>query len=65
MYIFNIKLGKPRINQTIASKIIGIAPPTLSKILNGKMACRKVVAYCITKYLDSEAEISDYFIRKP
>ena len=50
-----------KINQTKASKIIGITQPTLSNILNRKVACRKVVAFCIAKYLDSNAEINDYF----
>lgn len=52
-----------KINQTKASKIIGLTQPCLSNILNGKVACRKVVAYCITKYLDENKEIEDYFIR--
>jgi len=50
-----------KINQTIASEIIGLAQPTLSNILNRKVECRKVVAFCITKYLDENAEIEDYF----
>lgn len=51
------------IKQVKASKVIGITQPTLSKILNGKVACRKVTAYCITKYINAEAEIEDYFDR--
>ena len=60
MYILkeNIDL---KINQTIASEVIGLAQPTLSNILNRKVACRKVVAYCIAKYIDENAEIEDYF----
>lgn len=50
-----------RMNQTIASEVIGLAQPTLSNILNRKVACRKVVAFSIVKYLDDEAEIEDYF----
>lgn len=53
-----------KINQTIAGEVIGLAQPTLSNILNRKVTCRKVVAYCITKYLDENAEIEDYFIRE-
>ena len=53
-----------KINQTIASEIIGITQPTLSNILNRKVTCRKVVAYCITKYLDENAQIEDYFIKE-
>ena len=63
MYIFKTEIPV-KINQTIASKVIGLAQPTLSNILNGKVACRKVVAFCITKYLDENAEIEEYFIRK-
>lgn len=63
MYLFKTEISV-KINQTIASKVIGITQPTLSNILNGKVACRKVVAFCITKYLDDNAEIEDYFIKK-
>lgn len=60
MYIFKKNLII-KINQTKASKVIGIAQPTLSNILNRKVACRKVVAFCITKYIDQDAEIEKFF----
>lgn len=60
MYIFKNNL-QVKVNQTKASKVIGITQPTLSNILNGKVACRKVTAFCITKYLDKDAEIENYF----
>lgn len=63
MYIFKTEIPI-KIKQIEACKIIGLAQPTLSKILNGKVACRKVVAFCITKYLDDNAKIEDYFIKK-
>lgn len=44
-----------------ASTEIGISFANFSRILNRRMACRKVVAYCIVKYIDSEAEIQDFF----
>ena len=50
-----------KINQTIASEVIGLSQPTLSNILNRKVACRKVVAFSIAKYIDEKAEIEDYF----
>lgn len=50
-----------KINQTIASEVIGLSQPTLSNILNRKVACRKVVAFCIAKYIDDNAKIEDYF----
>ena len=62
MYIFKQNLNV-KINQTAASEVIGITQPTLSNILNRKVACRKVVAFCIVKYLDNDAEIEDYFER--
>lgn len=52
-----------KINQTKASEIIGITQPTLSNIFNRKVACRKVVAYCITKYINENANIEDFFER--
>lgn len=60
MYIFKTDLDV-KINQTQACEVIGITQPTLSNILNGKVACRKVVAFSITKYFDENAEIEDYF----
>lgn len=63
MYFFK---GDPKIilNQVAASKTIGLTQPTLSNILRRKVACRKVVAFCIAKYIDDEAEISDYFEKR-
>ena len=60
MYMFKSDL-KPNIKQVDACKVIGITQANLSLILNRKMACRKVTAYCITKYIDANAEILDYF----
>lgn len=53
-----------KINQSIACEVIGITQPTLSNILNRKVACRKVVAFSIVKYIDENAEIEDYFEKK-
>ena len=63
MYIFK-ETNNIKINQTQASDVIGLAQPTLSNILNRKVACRKVVAFCITKYIDENAKIEDYFDKK-
>ena len=59
--LFNEENVNVKINQTIAGEVIGLAQPTLSNILNRKVACRKVVAFCIVKYIDENAEIEDYF----
>ena len=50
-------------NQTKASEEIGIKLETLSRILNKKQKTTKVVAYCIVKHYDENAEIQDYFDR--
>lgn len=44
------------------AKYLGVSEVTLSKTINGK-PCSKLVAYCITKFLNSEAKIEDYFER--
>lgn len=41
---------------------IGVTNTYLSLILNGKNDCKKTVAYCISKAINNEAEIEDYFI---
>ena len=60
--MYMLKEGiKFKVNQTLASEKIGITQPTFSNILNRKVACRKVVAFSITKFFDENAEIEDYF----
>ena len=63
MYILKENVNV-KMNQTIASEVIGLSQPTLSNILNRKVACRKVVAFCIVKYINENAEIDDYFDKK-
>lgn len=65
MYVFRQdKIDvKKRIKQKYICKEIGLTQSTLSNIFLRKVYCRKVVAYSITKILDSEAEIEDYFER--
>jgi len=50
-------------NKVKVAEKIGLHPDTLRKILNGKQECSKLVSYCITKYIDSDAEIENYFIK--
>lgn len=61
MYILNksVKIG----SVGKASKKIGIDISTLSRILHRKQKCSKILAYCITKYININAEIEDYFTR--
>jgi plasmid maintenance system antidote protein VapI len=49
--------------QKKASEIIGVTPQYLSKICGKKAQIKKLLAYCIVKYINSEAEIEDYFER--
>ena len=62
--MFYFKKNNIVINKTQACKDIGITRVYLTNILNKRIACSKVVAFCITKYLDNNAEIEDYFERK-
>ena len=52
------------INKKEASETIGVSREYLTQVLNAKETCSKLLAYCITKYLNEDAEILDYFIRK-
>ena len=53
-----------KVNKTAASEIIGISRPYLTDILNGKQKCSKIVAYCITKFINPEWEIEELFNRE-
>ena len=64
MYTFKDKNVVKMFNKTQMAKVIGLNPDTLRRVINGKQECSKLVAYCITKFLNSEAEIEEYFIRK-
>lgn len=60
MYIFKgNKEFKGKQKET--AEIIGISESYFSKILNRKEKCSKVTAYAISKFLDSDSEINDFF----
>ena len=63
MYLFKNEMDIT-VNQTKASEVIGIDRSFLNQVLQGKKHCSKVIAYCITKYLNEDAEIEDYFERE-
>ena len=64
MWTFKDKeVAKTYHNEQMA-KVIGLNPDTLRRVINGKQECSKLVAYCITRFLNYEAEIEDYFIKK-
>lgn len=62
MYTFRQDVNIDFRDRKLASKQIGINYNTLGMIMRGKLACSKVLAYCITKFLYSEAEISNFFV---
>ena len=64
MYTFKDKNVVKMFNKTQMAKVIGLNPDTLRRVINGKQECSKLVAYCITKFLNYEAEIEDYFVKK-
>lgn len=43
------------------AEIVGIAREYMSSILCGSRHCSKLVAFCVTKSIHPDAEISDYF----
>lgn len=63
MYVFKDKQIAELYNKVKMAKIVGIHPNTLRNVLNKGVPCSKLMAYCITKFLNSEAEILDYFER--
>lgn len=64
MWKFKDKENFKKFNKTQSAKIIGLHPATMINIINGKQSCSKLVAYCITKFINSEAEIEDYFTQE-
>ena len=64
MWTFKDKEVAKTYNKEQMANVIGLNPDTLRRVINGKQECSKLVAYCITKFLNYEAEIEDYFIRK-
>ena len=64
MWTFKDKEVTKTYNKEQMAKVIGLNPDTLRRVINGKQECSKLVAYCITKFLNYEAEIEDYFVKK-
>ena len=63
MYKINEKCVKElsKYNLTKVAEIVGIHKTTLYSIKSGTVIKEKKVAYCITKFLNSEKEIEDCF----
>ena len=64
MWTFKDKEVAKTYNKEQMAKVIGLNPDTLRRVINGKQECSKLVAYCITKFLNYEAEIEDYFVKR-
>ena len=62
MYIWKFKTLCIR-NQKKASEVIGVTRQYLCNICAQRININKRLAYFITKYIDSDAEIEDYFKR--
>ena len=50
-------------NQIQAGKEIGLTRQYLCRICAKKTHVKKTIAYCITKYINEDAEIEDFFIK--
>lgn len=67
MYLFKKELRDDVVRKFKISFIAddtGLSRIYISNILNSKVSIKKAIAYCITKLIDKDAEIDDYFIRK-
>ena len=64
MWTFKNKEIAKTYNKEQMANVIGLSPDTVRRVINGKQCCSKLVAYCITKFLNSESEIEEYFIKK-
>ena len=67
MYLFKKELKEgitKKIKISYLADNTGVSRVYLSNIINSKVAVKKAIAYCITKLIDKDAEIEDYFTRK-
>lgn len=49
------------INQSELARKVGINQATINRVFNKKQKCSKLMAYAITKSINENAEIEDYF----
>ena len=50
-------------NKSAIAKVVSRDVATIIRIFKGKQTCSKVTAYVITKAINSNAEIEDFFER--
>lgn len=48
-------------NQSAIAREVGVTVETINRIFNRKQKCSKVLAYCIVKTINENAEIENYF----
>ena len=63
MYKFKDREVMKRYKKCEVAKDIGLSKSYFTNVINGKVVCSKLVAYAITKYLSSEAEVDMFFER--
>lgn len=64
MYRFKKELfTNIKIDQSKMAKEIGLSFQYVNGVINNRVNCRKLVAYAMTKLINSNAEINDYFER--
>lgn len=62
MYRFRKELfANIKINQSKMANEIGLSFQYVNGVINNRYNCRKIVAYAMTKLINSDAEINDYF----
>ena len=57
------KFDKIKLNQARIADEIGISRQYINGVINNRYNCRKLVAYAMTKLINSNAEINDYIER--
>ena len=55
------KFDKIKLNQARVAEEVGITRQYMNSIYNQITLCKKTTAYAITKSIDSNAEIKDFF----
>lgn len=64
MYKFKEELlDNLKVNQSELARKIGLSFQYINGVIHNRYLCRKIVAYAMTKAINNEAEIKDYFER--
>jgi len=66
MYKFKSELTRIALQgrtKVYIARLVGLTKAHITNIFNGRCATRKLTALCITKSLNNDAELEDYFVR--